>query len=135
VATLRQEVLFLREEREVHQQRLALSDARIHVLEEGQKVTDLPRKIALPPPRGPCEKNHPLPLPPPPPNNQWQRPPTIRRATNCNQEPRDPHPPPKQNPAIKKVVFDLLDAIQSSSSTEEILKKVLAIIPNLLSNC
>jgi hypothetical protein len=41
VATLRQEVLFLREEREVHQQRLALSDARIHVLEEGQKVTDV----------------------------------------------------------------------------------------------
>jgi hypothetical protein len=41
VTALRQEVLFLREEREVHQQRLALSDARIQVLEEGQKVTDV----------------------------------------------------------------------------------------------
>jgi hypothetical protein len=39
VTALRQEVLFLREEREVHQQRLALSDARIQVLEEGQKVS------------------------------------------------------------------------------------------------
>jgi hypothetical protein len=76
----------------VHQQRLALSDARIHVLEEGQKVTDLPRKIALPPPRGPCEKNHPLPLPPPPP----QQP--VAATTNdpkSNQlQPRTPRPPP-----------------------------------------
>jgi hypothetical protein len=40
VAALRQEVLILREEREEHHQRLALSDARIQVLEEGQKVTD-----------------------------------------------------------------------------------------------
>jgi hypothetical protein len=49
VATLRQEVLFLREEREVHQQRLALSDARIHVLEEGQKVTDVSPPTSPPP--------------------------------------------------------------------------------------
>jgi hypothetical protein len=41
VTALRQEVLFLREEREVHHHRLALSDARIQVLEEGQKVTDV----------------------------------------------------------------------------------------------
>jgi hypothetical protein len=39
VTALRQEVLFLREEREVHHHRLALSDARIQVPEEGQKVT------------------------------------------------------------------------------------------------
>jgi hypothetical protein len=44
-------------------------------------------------------------------------------------------PPKNRNPAIKKIIFDLLDAIQSSNSTEEILKKVLAIIPYLLSDC
>jgi hypothetical protein len=41
VAVLRQEVLILRQEKEEHHQYLAISDARIHVLEEGQKVTDV----------------------------------------------------------------------------------------------
>jgi hypothetical protein len=41
VAALRQEVLIFRLEKEEHHQYLAISDTRIHVLEEGQKVTDV----------------------------------------------------------------------------------------------
>jgi hypothetical protein len=49
VAVLRQEVLILRQEKEEHHQYLAISDARIHVLEEGQKVTDVSPPNSPPP--------------------------------------------------------------------------------------
>jgi hypothetical protein len=59
------------------------------------------RKIALPPPPRPLRKNHPLPLPPP--NNQWQRPPTIRRASRMQLQPRSPRPQPPERPPQNKI--------------------------------
>jgi hypothetical protein len=79
-----------------------------------------PKNRTPAPPAAPAKKSPPATAPPKQP---------VAATTN------DPKSFADATPAIKKVVFDLLDAIQSSSSTEEILKKVLAIIPNLLSNC
>jgi hypothetical protein len=97
-----------------------------------------PKNRTPAPPAAPAKKSPPATAPPKQPVAATTNDPKSFADATATKKPATPTPrsaPPKQNPAIKKVVFDLLDAIQSSSSTEEILKKVLAIIPNLLSNC
>jgi hypothetical protein len=60
-----------------------------------------PKNRTPAPPRGPCEKITPCHCPPP--NNQWQRPPTIRRASRMQLQQRSPRPQPPDRPPQNKI--------------------------------